>query len=260
MKMTGRTLTAAGFFIVFLISLSGSPHSADAGVVVFDRVTGVGKPVFVKVVTRGLVFTKGGRRVAIRIDDGPVHQTLSGADGAAFIKYHPHTPGFHHITAVSEDEKAAGTVLVLAPEESVIVIGIEGGLQSSLFAKEKREEARKAVEELSHRYRLVYLTGWVGVGMVKKWLEKHRFPRSVVLRWRGENVFTQMERNGVRAQAVIGSGALLRAAPDSIENRFTFEEKDASAVSSWEEIRTALVGRKGKDDTAAGERSNATKP
>jgi hypothetical protein len=260
MKITGRTLTAAGFFVVFLISLSEPPRSAEAGVVVSDQVTGVGKPVFVKAVTRGLIFTKGGRRVAIRIDDKPAQYTLSGADGAAFIKYHPDTPGFHRITAVSENEKGTGTILVLAPDESVIVIGIEGGLQKSLFAEEKREEARKVVEGLSQTHRLVYLTRWVGIGLVKNWLEKHRFPRSVALRWRGEGVFKQMEKNGVRVHAVIGSGALLRAAPDAIENRFTFDENDASAVGSWEEIRAALEDRKGKDDPAAGQGKNAAKP
>ena len=234
-----------------MFALLCRPGSADAAVVVSDRVTVVGRPVFVKAVTRGLLFTRGGRRVAFRIGDGPAYETLSGADGAAFMKVHPDTPGFHTVTAVSDDEQGSGTILVLEPAESVIVIGIEGGLQKSLYPEEQRRVAREVVNWLHQKHRLVYLTRWIGVDLVKTWLKKHQFPTSVVLRWRGETVFRQMENSGVQVEAVIGSGALLRAAPDSIESRFTFDESDPAAVGGWPEIREALEKRNSQTAPAA---------
>ena len=246
MAATSRTTTI--ICALLLTALLGPAESLHAAVVVFDRVTGVGKPLFVKVVTRGLVFTRGGRRVSIRIDEGPAHETLSGADGAAFMKYHPARPGVRTVTAVSEGEEGSGIILVLAPEESVIVIGIEGGLQKSLFPEEYRRIAQEVVGDLSRTYRLVYLTRWIGAGMVKDWLQKHQFPQSVILRWRDERVFKQMKNSGVRVEAVIGSAALLGAAPDSIQHRFTFDENSDASVSGWEDIRKALLEDNAKSD------------
>ena len=246
--MSGKTGKASVYCVLLLAALLGRAESTDAAVVVFDRVTSVGKPLFVKVVTRGLVFSKGGRRVSIRIDKGPAHDTLSGGDGAAFMKYHPDRPGVRTVTAESEGEEGSGTILVLAPQESVIVIGIEGGLQKSLFPEESRRIAQEVVGDLSRTYRLVYLTRWIGAGLVKEWLEKHQFAGSVVLRWRDERVFKQMEKSGVRVEAVIGSAALLGAAPDSIQNRFTFDENADAAVSGWEDIRKALLEGKDKSE------------
>lgn len=238
--MTRAIRITAGGFLLVSVALLGPSQPAAAAVVVFDQVTGVGKPVFVKVVTRGLVFTEGGRRVSIQIDKGPVHDTLSGADGAAYLKYHPEKPGFYPIRAVSGKEEAAGTLLVLAPGDSIVVIGVEGGLQKSLFSEEKRKEAREVVSWLGSNYRLLYLTRWFGVGLVKDWLKKQQFPSSAVLRWRGESTFERLQNSGVRVKAVIGSRELLQTAPESVKMRFTFDQQQQDAVSSWPEIRKAL--------------------
>ena len=240
--MAARIRTAAGFLVLLLVALLARPPGTAAAVVVSDQVTSVGRPVFLKAVTRGLIFTRGGQRVSFRIDNAPAYETLSGADGAAFMKYHPDKPGIRTVTAVSEGEEGNGTLLVLAPEASVIVIGIEGGLQKSLYPEKERQAARESLSELSRRFHLVYLTRWIGAGMVKNWLEDNEFPQSVVLRWRGKGVFKQMENRGVQITAVIGSSALLQAAPDAIDKRFTFDENDDAAVSGWEEIRKALQG------------------
>ena len=258
--MTGRILQTASFVVFFSIPLWGQPEAPAAAVVVSDRVTSVGRPVFLKVVTRGLVFTRGGRRVAIRIDDEPAYETLSGADGAAFVKYHPDKAGLRAITAVSEGEEGTGSLLVLEPDDTVIVIGIEGGLQKSLYPEQERRRAREALSELSRTFHLVYLSRWVGTGLAKDWLKKHRFPQSVVLRWRGEGDFKTMENRGVRVKAVIGSAALLRSAPDSIDNRFTFDENHAAAVSGWEEIREALQGGSDRSEQPPDQNENRSNP
>ena len=244
--MAGAMRKAAGYVFIFLITLSVLPAGAAAAVVVFDRVTSVGKPVFVKAVTRGYLFTKGGRRVSFRVDNTPMLETLSGADGAAFLKFHPDKPGIRTITATSENEEGTGTVLVLGPGESVVVIGVEGGLQKSLFSETQREKTLEVVNWLSNSYRLVYLTRWVGVSLVRDWLKKEQFPSSVVLRWRGEEVFRKMKNSGVPVAVVIGSGALLESAPDSIDSRFTFDKDHKAAVNDWQDIRTALEERLGK--------------
>ena len=246
--MAEQTRATTSLLFLFLITLVVQPKSSDAAVVVFDQVTGVGRPVFIKAVTRGLFLTKGGQRVAIRIDNSPAHETLSGADGAAYLKYHPDKPGFHEVTAVSGNEEGAGIILVLEPDEAVVVIGVEGGLLNSLFSEEKRRVTREVVKWLNRSYKLVYLTRWIGGGLVKNRLKKEQFPRSVVLQWSGESVFKRMADKGVRVEMVIGSGALLQAAPDSIEKRFTFDKKEEDAVSGWEDIRKSLEERSGKTD------------
>ena len=238
--MTRAIRITAGGFLFATIALLATSQNAAAAVVVFDQVTSVGKPVFVKVVTRGLLFTKGGQRVSIQIDKGPVHDTLSGGDGAAYLKFHPEKPGFHPVRAFSEKEEGTGTILVMAPGESIVVIGVEGGLQKSLLSDEKRQEAREVISWLGSTYRLLYLTRWFSVGLVKDWLKKQQFPSSAVIRWRGERTFEQLKKNGVRVEAVVGSRELLQTAPESVNMRFTFDQEQEAAVSGWEEIRKAL--------------------
>ena len=257
MDTAKRILFAAIWLLFLLLTAAGLPQNASAAVVVFDRVTSIGKPVFVKVVTRGLFLTKGGQRVTIRIGNGPAHQTLSGADGAAYIKYHPDEAGFQEVTAVSENEEGVGTILVLEPGESVVVIDVEGGLLQSLYPEEKRREAREVLSWLNQKYRLVYLTRWVGAGLVKNRLKTEQFPQSVVLPWRGEGIFKQMENNAVRVEMVIGSDALLRAAPESIKWRFTFDKKNDAALSGWEEVREKLEGQSGQTEKASSQQQKA---
>jgi hypothetical protein len=225
-----------------LTILLPAPAVVRAGVVVFDRVTTVGTPVFLKVLTKGKFFPKGGRRVSIQVGDGQSHKTLSGGDGYAYYKFLPQHPGLEKIVAFSDNEQSSGLLLVLADGESVIVIGVEGALQNTLFSEEMKSESRDAINTLSKKFRIVYLSRWFGNEMVKNWLDSEKFPSSVVLRWRSSQTFNNMMENGVTISAVIGSQAMLQAAPDNIEKRFTFEKTDkGTTVKDWTEIVESIT-------------------
>jgi hypothetical protein len=78
--------------------------------------------------------------------------------------------------------------------------------------------------------------------MVKNWLESEKFPASVVLRWRSSQTFENMQDNGVTISAVIGSKAMLQAAPDEIDQRFTFEETaKGTTVKDWAAILRSVT-------------------
>lgn len=240
--MESRIRLTAIFLAWILAILLPDPAIVRAGVVVFDQVTTVGKPVFLKVLTKGIFFPKGGRRVAIQVGDQQIHKTLSGGDGYAYYKYLPQQPGLEKIVAFSDNEQSSGLILVLADGESVIVIGVEGALQNTLFSQEMKSESRDAINTLSKKFRILYLSRWFGNEMVKNWLVSEKFPSSVVLRWRSSQIFINMTDNGVTISAVIGSKAMLQAAPDGIAKRFTFEKTGkGTTVKDWAEIVQSIT-------------------
>jgi len=239
----GSRIRITAFFLACILGiLLPNPAIVRAGVVVFDRVTTVGKPVFLKVLTKGKFFPKGGRRVSIQVGDRQSRKTLSGGDGYAYYKYLPQHPGLEKIVAISENEQGSGFLLVLAEKESVIVIGVEGALQNTLFSEDIKSASRNAIKTLSEKYRIVYLSRWFGNEMVKNWLDNEKFPSSVVLRWRSSTTFENMMENGVTIIAIIGSQAMLQVAPDDIEKRFSFEKTEkGTTVKDWDEIVESIT-------------------
>lgn len=217
--------------------LLGFPVSIAAGVVVFDRITTVGKPVFLKILTKGQFFSEGGRRVEVRIGNRQSHHLLSGGDGYAYFKYLPQAAGFEKIIAVSDGDEASGLLLVMNPGETALVIGTEGGLRTSLFSEKAKSDSREALIQLNKQFRIVYLTRWLGMGLVKNWLKREKYPPSVVLRWRGPEVFKKMKNSDIEVAAVIGSAALMKAAPEYVKGRYTFEKTTkGTTVKDWAEI------------------------
>lgn len=239
----GSKIRLSAVSLAWMIAiLIAAPAMVQAGVVVFDRVTTVGKPVFLKVLTKGQFFPKGGQRVSIQVGDRQGHKILSGGDGYAYYKFLPQKPGLEKIVAFSDNEQSSGLLLVLADGESVIVIGVEGALQNTLFSEEMKSESRDAINTLSKKFNIVYLSRWLGNELVKNWLAREKFPSSVVLRWHGAQTFNNMLENGVTISAVIGSQAMLQAAPDDIEKRFTFEKTDkGTTVKDWGEIVESIT-------------------
>jgi hypothetical protein len=239
----GRRIRLSAIFWAWILAiLLPNPTVVRAGVVVFDQVTTVGQPVFLKFLTKGKFFPKGGRRVTIQVANRQTHKTLSGGDGYAYYKYLPQQPGLEKIVAFSDNEQSSGLILVLADRESVIVIGVEGALQNTLFSEEMKSKSRDAIHTLGEKFRIVYLSRWFGNEMVKNWLDSEKFPSSVVLRWRSSQTFKNMTDHGVTISAVIGSKALLQAAPDDIDKRFTFEKTTkGTTVKDWAEIVQSIT-------------------
>ena len=192
--------------------------------------------------TKGQFFPKGGRRVEVRIGNQQSHHLLSGGDGYAYFKYLPKTAGFKKIVAVSDGDEASGVLLVMNPGERALAIGTEGGLRTSLFSEIAKSDSQEALVQLHKQFRIVYLTRWLGVGLVKNWLKREKYPPSVVLRWRGPEVFKNMKNNDIEVTAVIGSAALIKAAPEYVKGRYTFEKTTTgTTVKDWAEI-VKLIG------------------
>ena len=230
-----------------LIGVALSPAApVEADVTVFDQITAVKKPVFIKIMTKGRVFPAGGQRVVLRIGTDRPYHLLSGGDGYAYLKYVPRNAGVAKMVAVSGDDRAGGILLVVNSAEKALVIGAEGVLRASLLLKQSNTASRKALIRLGKHFRIVYLTRWIGPQMLKDWLAREKYPSSVVLGWKSPEVFERLQHRGVAIAAVIGSNALLKAAREHVERRYSFEKTTSGAtVKDWPEIIEQLTGKSG---------------
>ncbi|CAB1058568.1 hypothetical protein D1BOALGB6SA_3324 [Olavius sp. associated proteobacterium Delta 1] len=222
---------------LILTSVTGT----RAEVVVFDGVTTVQTPIRIKVLTKGRIFSEGGRLVDLYLDDNHLKKILTGADGYGYFKYIPQSPGFKEITARADGISASGLILVMGKSEKAIIIDVEGAFKDTIFSEKLQADSRKVVKALSQDYQVIYLSRYVGKDISKRWLARKDFPKSAVLRWQGPNTFKKLDKRGVHLYAVIGSAALISAAKKHIEHRYTFEEsKDGKIVKDWDEILNLL--------------------
>ncbi len=229
------SIVITGTLILISVTVSRSE------VVVFDQVTTVQTPIRLKVLTKGRIFSQGGRLVDIYLDDTHLKKILTGGDGYGYLKYIPQSPGIKEINARSDANSSSGLILVMRKSEKAIIIDVEGAFKDTIFSEELREDSRKVVKALSKDYKIIYLSRYVGKGVSRSWLEKEDFPKSVILRWQGPNTFKTLGKMGVQLYAVIGSAAVISAAKKHIEHRYTFEKsKDGRIVKDWDEILKLL--------------------
>lgn len=213
-----------------------------AEVVVYDRVTTVQTDIHLIVQTKGFLFAEGGQLVDIFLDDRHVKKILTGGDGFGYLKYTPQTAGLKEIRARSDNGSGTGLLLVMGKNDKAVVIDIESAFQDAVFSYDVRDKCRKVVNSLSKYYKLIYLSRLIGKGVGRSWLEKEKFPESVILPWQGPETLAALEERGVQLQAVIGSEDVISAAEaQHVENRYTFEEtKSGKTVKDWDEILQLL--------------------
>lgn len=212
-----------------------------ADVVVLDRVTTVKTPVRIIVLTKGRFFAAGGRLVDVYLDDEHLKRILTGGDGYGYLKYTPQSTGYKIIKARSNSDSAEGLMLVVTKKDRVLAIEVEEGFRIAAFSEDTRQGSLKVVKRLNKKYKIIYLSRFAGKTITGTWLENQGFPRSAILRWRGPNTLKGLKKNGVQLHAIVGSKAVISAAVDHIENRFTFEKtKDGKAVKDWDEIEELL--------------------
>ena len=228
--------------IVITVTLVLTSASVTRGeVVVIDSVTTVHTPIRIKILTKGRIFSEGGRLVDLYLDGSHLKKILTGGDGYGYLKYIPQRPGFREINARTGAYSSSGLILVMRRSERAIIIDVEGAFKDTIFSKELRADSRKAVKTLSEVYKVIYLSRYVGKSVSRNWLEKEDFPKSVILRWQGPNTFKILKKRGVQLYGVIGSAALVSAARKHIEHRYTFEKsKDGKVVKDWDEILKLL--------------------
>ena len=224
--------------ILFILVVVPVSHSK---VVVFDRVTTVQTPVHIKVLTGSGFFPAGGRLVDIYLDNVRVKKILTGGDGYGYLKYTPREPGLKIIIARSDTDNGSGLMLVMKKSEKAILIETEGAFKDSIFSDEIRASSQRVVNLLSEDYKIIYLSRYLGKSMTGSWLEKHNFPKSVILRWQGPEMLASLEEKGVQLDAIIGSSDVISSVKKYVTKRFTFEKtKDGKTVKDWAEILELL--------------------
>lgn len=212
-----------------------------AEVAVLDRVTTVNTPIRITVLTKSRFFSAGGRRVDVYLDDKHLKRILTGGDGYGYLKYTPRSTGYQKIKARSNSDSAEGLLLVMTKKDRAIVIEVEEGFKTAVFSEEIKQSSLKAVKTLSKKYKIIYLSRYLGKSITGTWLEKQSFPKSVILDWQGSNTLTALKKKGIQLHAIIGSTAVISEAAKNIENRFTFEKtKDGTTVKDWDEIAELL--------------------
>lgn len=231
--LTLTVLSLAALFVAVSVGL--------AEVVVLDSVTTVKNPVRITVLTKGRFFAAGGRLVDIYLDDKHLKRILTGGDGYGYLKHTPQNTGLQQIKARSNGDSAEGLLLAVAPKDRVIAIVVEDGFKTAIFSEEIRENSQKVVQTLSKTYKIIYMSRLAGRSVTAPWLKEQGFPRSVILRWGGANTLKQLKKIGVQIDAIIGSPAVISAAADIVENRYTFDKtKDGTTVNDWDEIEKLL--------------------
>lgn len=210
--------------------------------VVFDRVTTVEKAIRLIVLTKGFLMAEGGQLVDLYLDDRHLKRILTGGDGYGYLKFTPRKPGLMQIRARSDDGSAIGLLLVLGEHDQAIVIEIESALKEAVFSDEIMENSQRVLNILAKRYKLIFMSRYIGQGIGRSWLKKGGFPESVILSWQGPETFSALQKRGAQLKAVIGSEEMVSAAEaEHIENRYTFESSKAGkTVKDWDEILRLL--------------------
>jgi hypothetical protein len=234
------------FFLVFL-------ETAFAEVIVFDNATTTGKAIKLKALTKGKIFPEGGKLIEFYVEEKHIGTTLSGGDGYAFMKYLSLAPGIKNLKVKANTETDEGVLLVTEKNDKVLLIEIEntlfvsepGNLFQLLNAIRKElssrvKEGKDALQQLSKRFRIIYLTTMIGTKESRKWLKDNEFPISAILKWEGTDLLDELKRRGLRLYAIVASPDVLSEA-SGIEKRFSFEEtEDGAVVDNWKDLLKQL--------------------
>ncbi len=223
-----------GWFVI-------GPAGAGAQVAVFDQVGLIGAPVTIAVRTGGLLSADGGRIVDLALAGEPLGRVMTGADGFGYRRVAPERAGLLRIDARSEGRHGSGRLLVLNSTDRAVLIEVETALKATIVGAAERDDCRSALESISRRYRLVYVTRWLGADFSRTRIAPAGLPESVVLPWKGAALLRSLQDQGVQIAALVGSAGVVSAGRSRIEKRFTFEKtREAAVVSRWAEISEQL--------------------
>jgi L-rhamnose mutarotase len=226
------------FWFCGFLFLSATP--CLSAVIVYDQVTTVGTPVYLKVLTKGLFFAEGGRLVEFYLDDKSIGKNLTGGDGYGYKKYTSRRAGIIKVNARSKGESGSGLLLVMKKSEKAVLIEIESGFKDAFISQTAASADRRALKKLFKEYRVIYFSRYsryVGIRATKDWLDKFEFPAAPVLTWRGPQMLNALKARGVHLYAIIGSAEIIGQATEYIERRYTFEQtQNEKTVKDWQEI------------------------
>jgi len=234
--------TKIGSFAFLVLVFSILPAATGFGaVIVYDRVTTVGTPVYLKVLTKGRIFADGGRLVEFYLDDKRLGKNLTGGDGYGYRKYEPRRAGIINIRATSKGESGSGLLLVMEKSEKAVLIEIEGGFKDAYISDMAAGASRRAVKQLLKNYRVIYLSRFTGIRMARSWLNEMEFPDAPVLQWKGEQTLDALRDKGINLYAIIGPASVIATAADHIKKRYTFDKNQKEqTVKDWQEVMERL--------------------
>lgn len=216
--------------------LWGNVFFAHADVVFFDSVTTTHTPVYLKVLTKGILFAEGGRLVDIYSEGQKIGRVLSGGDGYGFIKIIPESAGLKTCEARMDAYSDSAYLLVMKKTDPALLFEIEV-LSRTFISNTASSDTQKALKILSKKFKLIYLVRFLGPDLAKKIIAKNKFPASAVLPWRGPDLFSDLKSRQITLAAIIGSVDIVSEAAGEVPHRFTFEEtEDETYVESWQEI------------------------
>lgn len=222
--------------LIFCILIS---NSAIAGITAFDTVATVKKPVKLMALTKGRFFSEGGKLVEFHIDEKHIGTTLSGGDGYAFLKYTPQSKGLKKIKLTLAEEFAEAMLLVTDKKDRIILIAIETGLFESTLSFKPAKGAKEAIDKITKKFRIIYLTSMIGITQSKKWLQDNKLHESIVFSWTGNNLIEDLREKDINIFAIIGSIEMLAEIEDI--RKFSFKETDdGTEVESWSDILKKL--------------------
>ncbi|RJR19624.1 MAG: hypothetical protein C4581_04595 [Nitrospiraceae bacterium] len=232
--------------VLFVISLSlFSPlTSACAGIVVYDEVVPVGKPVKLSALTKGRFMPEGGRLVRFHIDGKSLGTHLSGGDGYAFFKHTPLSAGLFKLKAESGRDMDEGTLLVTAKTDRVLLIEIELLYEKPPFSLKLLKDSQGVLQSLSKNFRIVYLATMTGAEVSRKAVTGNNLPLSPVFKWGGAELIEDLKVKGIRPYAILASPGVISEAAD-IGRRYSFEETETGVeVKDWNDLLKHLNPKK----------------
>jgi len=212
---------------------------ASAGVTAFDAITTVKKPVKLTALTKGRFFSEGGKLVGFYLDERHIGTTLSGGDGYAFLKYTPQSKGLKKIKLKLNEESDEAMLLVTGRKDKIILISIEASLFDTTLSFKPAKGAKQALDEISKKYRIIYLTSMIGIKQSRKWLIENKLYESVIFSWTGNTLIDDLREKDINPYAIVGSPDMLAEIEDI--KKFSFKETDnGTRVGSWSDFQKQL--------------------
>ena len=227
------------FTIAIGLGLAGiNPPSALAGIFVDDVIGVNNQRVFLSARTRGKLFAKGGELVEFFIDGKSLGKTLSGGDGFAYKPFTSAGTGLFETRVSSAKDSATGLFLCLEKDARIVAIDVEGSLFEGLIPKQSKRGSFRAVKRIAAQFPVVFVqTSFLGLRIVKLWLQKNKFMSRPLMPWRQGALFEVLSRKGLKIHAIIGSPTFIDSAKDHKPLAFSFEPvEEGEAVRDWEEI------------------------
>ncbi len=229
------------YSIVSAVILLLQVSECRGDVMVFDAVTTLEHPIFIRVLTKGRFFPAGGKRVTVHIGREAPQPMLTGGDGYGRLKYVPTKTGMIKLVVKYGPETDTANLLVMDKEDRALLVEIDAGLRTGPFSPHPLPDSREVLDTLSRKYRLIYLHGMIGRYSSKKWLEANRYPEGIILKNRGATTVILLHQRKAHMIGIVGSSKLASAAAPYVQIALAFEvAPDVTTVDGWKEIGNVI--------------------